>query len=299
MKHGIVESVEEEFENADYRVAAAKGLFDMVAAGRNSLTVKILANIDSATMGGALRLSAAASSLDTRPIFVGVKTRKGVIEDSVYHRFGVPAVSLAGLKEILCNRALNYVEKGGSVVYVDGEKMRRRREALGLSLGNVSMSVGVSRKSIAEYEKGGRTRPEIAERIENVLGIPVTMNKSHSENYNNRHERLYGLEAFVDRKLKKLGFDTTPISGSVFNIAARHDDVILANVSESGRNFRRNAVMLHGIAEVTGKRAVLVSAKSSKNSLEGVPVITREELNDVDGIENFEDIVDEKLSADL
>ncbi|MBI1972011.1 MAG: helix-turn-helix domain-containing protein [Candidatus Aenigmarchaeota archaeon] len=294
MKQNIIDSAEEEFESADYRVAASKGLFDMVAAGRNSVVVKVISNIDSATRSEAIRLSAAASSLDAMPIFIGAKTRKGVIEDSVYHRFGVPAVSLAGLQEILCNRALNYVEKGGRVVYVDGGKMRRRREFLGLSLGNVSRSVGVSRKSITEYEKGGRARPEIAERIENILGIPVTTNKFRSENSDDKHERLYGLEAFVDRKLKKLGFDTTSISGSVFNIAARHDDVILANVSESGRNFRRNAVMLHDISEVTGKRAVLVSNRFSKNSSGGVPVVTREELNAVDGIEDFEEIVEER-----
>ncbi len=294
MKQDIIDSVLDEFENADYRVAMSKGLFDLVAAGESSVTVKILTNIDSATKSEASRLLAAAESLDTTPIFVGMKTRKGVIEDSIYHRFGVPAVSLLGLREILCNRTLNYVEKGGSVVYVDGEKMRERRKCLGLSLGAVSRSVGVSRKSIVEYEKGGRTRPEIARRIENILGIRITKNNLHTTAVSNYGEKPKGLEAFVDRKLKKLGFDTTTISGSVFNLAARHDDVILANISENNRNFRRNAVMLHGIAEVTGKRAVLVSARSSRNSLEGMPVITREELNAVDDIEDFEGMIEER-----
>lgn len=294
MKQDIAESLEEEFENADYAVAASRGLFDMVAAGDSSFTIKIITNIDSVTRGEAMRLSAAAASLDTTPFFVGVRTRKNLIEDSVYNRFGVPAVSLTGLHEILRNRSLSYAEKGGPVVYVDGEKMRNGRERLGLSLGAVSREVGVSRKSVLEYEKGGRARPEVAKRIENLLGIYITVNNLRADYAGGKKEKLRGFGAFVDRKLKTLGFDTTIISRSVFNLAARHDDVILANVSENARNFRKSASMLHDISEVTGKRAVFVSNRFSKSNFEGVPVITREELNAVDGIECFEEMVEER-----
>lgn len=294
MKQAIINSVEKEFEGADYRVAAAKGLFDMVAAGENPMTVKILTNVDSATKSEAFRLSAAASSLDTTPVFVGVKTRKGAIECHVYNRFGIPAVSLLGLREILQNRTLNYAERGGPVVYIDGEKMRQQRERLGLSLGYVSRSVGVSRKSIAEYEKGGRARPEVAEKIEGVLKVKITKNDLGAGTLEDYPGRARGLEAFVDRKLKTLGFDTTRISKSVFNIAARRDDVILANVSEDTRNLRKNAAMLHGICEITDRRAVFVSARFSKSNVEGLPVITRNELRDVDEAEDFEEIVLER-----
>ncbi|MBI4177040.1 MAG: helix-turn-helix domain-containing protein [Candidatus Aenigmarchaeota archaeon] len=294
MKQGVIGSVEKEFEDADYRIAAAKGLFDMVAAGENPMTVKILTNVDSVTKSGAFRLSAAASSLDTTPVFVGVKTRKGAMENCVYTRFGVPAVSLLGLREILQNRTLNYAERGGPVVYIDGEKMRQRREALGLSLGAVSRSVGVSRKSISEYEKGGRARPEVVEKIENTLKARITKNDLFPEITSNYAGRARGLEAFVDKKLKSLGFDTMRISRSVFNIAARRDEVILANVSENTRNLRKNASMLHGISEITNRRAVFVSARFSKSSVGGLPVITRDELDAVDEIEDFEEMVGEK-----
>ncbi len=294
MKHDLVDSVEEEFENADYRTAGTKGLFDIVAAGESSMVVKILTNIDSATKSEAVRLSAAASSLDAMPIFVGAKTRKGLIENCVYQRFGVPALSLTGLNEILNNRMLNYVAKGGPVVYVDGEKMRQRREYLGLSLGAISRSVGVSRKSITEYENGGRTRPEIAEKIENVLGTKITKNDLHAITMESGAARAHGLEAFVCNKLKTLGFDTTRISKSIFNLAARHGEVILANVSENTRNLHEKATMLHDISEVTNKRTVLVYKRFRKNNVDGVPVITKDDLNGMDGVEDFEEIVLEK-----
>ncbi len=297
MKHDLVESVEEEFENADYRIAEAKGLFDMVAAGENSIVVKVLTNIDSATNDGASGLTAAATSLDAMPIFVGVKTRKGQIDDCVYNRFGVPAVSLAGLGGIINNQMLSYVTQGGSVVYVDGQKMKQRRESLGLSLGAISRSVGVSRKSIAEYENGGRTRPEIAEKIENALGMKITKNNFDAHAADGKSMRAHGLEAFVCNKLKTLGFDTTRISKSVFNLAARHGEVILANVSENTRNLHEKAAMLHGIYEVTNKRTVLVYKKFRKNNVDGVPVITKDDLNCADGIEDFEEIVLERAGV--
>ncbi|MBI2084945.1 MAG: helix-turn-helix domain-containing protein [Candidatus Aenigmarchaeota archaeon] len=294
MKQDVLDSVEAEFENADYRIAETKGLFDMVAAGENSIVVKILNNIDSATKSEALRLSAAASSLDAMPVFVGAKTRKGPIENRVYRRFGVPSVSLQGLGGIIHDKMLNYVSKGGSVVYVDGEKMRQRRERLGLSLGAISRSVGVSRKSIAEYENGGRARPEIAEKMENVLGTKITKNDLRAMTIENDKFRARGLEAFVNKKLKTFGFDTTIISKSIFNLAARHGEVIIANVSENTRNLHKKAAMLHDISEVTNKRAVLVYKRFRKNNVEGVPVITKDDLNCMGGLEDFEQMVGKK-----
>ncbi len=290
MRRDIIEGVEREFESADYRVAASKGSFDMVAAGKDSMLVKTLFNIDSATLGEAGRLSTAASALDATPIFVGVKTRKGVMGEAVYRRFGVPAVSIESLHLILEQRPVSYIEKGGAVVYIDGDKMRQRREHLGLSLGCVSREAGVSRNSIAEYEKGGRARPAVAERIENLLGIKIIINDSRPIVPEGRREKPRGLEAFVSRKLAALGFDTRKISKAVFNIVARNGGVILANASE-GNNFKKGADMLRNISEVTGKQAVFVSRNFYKNSVGGVPVITRNELEEINEIGALEDLI--------
>ena len=107
--------------------------------------------------------------------------------------------------------------------------------------------------------------------------------------------RARGLEAFVDRKLKMLGFDTTRISKSIFNLAARHDEVILANVSENTRNLHEKAEMLHGISEVTGKRAVLVYKRFRKNSVDGVPVITKNDLDNISDVTGLEETIEEKI----
>ncbi len=254
--------------------------------------MKTLFNIDSATMNEAARLSAAASALDATPIFIGMKTRKGAMEESVYRRFGVPAVSVDNLHLILEQRPASYIEKGGAVVYIDGNRMRQQREYLGLSRGAVSREAGVSRESVAEYEKGGRARPEVAKRIESLLEIKIVVNDPHTAVFENR-EKPRGLEAFVSRKLATLGFDTRKISKAVFNIVARNDEVILANVSESS-NFRKEADTLRNISDVTGKRAVFVSRKFSKNSVEGVPVITRKELVDVNDAECLEELITER-----
>ncbi len=293
MRRGIIGDVEREFENADYRIAVSKGSFDIVAAGKNSMLVKTLFNIDSATLNEAGRISTAAAALDATPIFVGVKTRKGVMGEEVYRRFGVPAVSVESLHLMLGQQPVSYIEKGGAVVYIDGNKMRQQREHLGLSLGCVSREAGVSRKSVAEYEKGGRARPEIAERIENLLGVKIVINDSHPAVLEGRRETPRGLEAFVSRKLAMLGFDTRKISKAVFDLVARSDDVILANVSESN-NFAKEADMLRNISEVTGKRAVFVSRNFFKNSVEGVPVITRNELIGVSDAGDLEELITER-----
>jgi len=294
MKQELIRSVEEELESAEYKVAISRGCFDVAAAGKHSMLVKILFNIDSVTENQARSLSAASSSVDAIPIFIGLRTRKGAMEEAVYHRFGIPAVTVDALNQIVDERPLATVEKGGNVVYIDGEKMRQRRKYLGISLGSLSRETGVSKKSIMDYEYGGRARPEIARRIEEVLGSQITANKIYNILDKERTEKPKGFEATISKKFSMLGFKTMKVSGAVFNIVARNGDVILANVSEDTRRFKRNAGFLHDVSDVMGKQAVLVSKRLSKNNLEGVPVITSEDLKFVEDVEDLEDLIDER-----
>ncbi|MFH0889768.1 MAG: helix-turn-helix domain-containing protein [Candidatus Aenigmatarchaeota archaeon] len=295
MRKDLINAVEDEFINADYRVALSRGSFDVVAAGNNSILVKVLSNIDSATETQAKSLLTAARSIDAKPMFVGTKTRKGEMEELVYHRFGVPAIAINSLQDIIANRKIfSHAGKGGSVVYIDGAKMRANRKKLGLSLGDVSREVGVSRTSIIYYENNGRARPEIVEKIECLLGSPVAINELHAANAET-YEKPKGLEAVVSRKLSRIGFSTMQISKAVFNLVARSENVILANVSENNNTFRKDAQMLHDISEITGKRAVFVSQKFFRRSVEGVPVIMRSELEEINEIEALEELIEDRI----
>ncbi len=294
MANTLMDAVENEFEDANYKIAITRGSFNMVAAGDNSILVKVLPNIDSETESQAKNLLTVAQSIDAKPMLVGMKTRRGDMEELIYNRFGVPAVSISSLRDVITDKKIfNHAERGGNVVYIDGARMRSARERLGLSLGDVSREVGVSKTSIVYYENGGRARPDTARRIEELFGSPITMNELNAANAE-YSEKPKGLGAIVSKRLGSMGFSTIQISKAVFNLVARGENVILANVSEKN-NFRRDATMLRNISEITGKRAVFVSRRFAKRSVEGVPVITRDELEAIEEIGALEELISDRV----
>ncbi|MEB2836394.1 MAG: helix-turn-helix domain-containing protein [Desulfurococcales archaeon] len=94
-----------------------------------------------------------------------------------YERQGLPVVSPESLEE--------YLRSGGAGIYayqsrdsirvkIDSEALKRAREALGLSLGDVASFLGVSRKMVYQYEKG-MADPTLdkAEKLASLLGEKV------------------------------------------------------------------------------------------------------------------------------
>ncbi|HEW63899.1 helix-turn-helix domain-containing protein [Fervidicoccus fontis] len=116
-------------------------------------------------------------SASSRPIIVSEYDKKIDIQDEViYLKENVPTVNVTTLPKLLsCSKDLYiFLKKGEFVVRISGEKMRERREKLGLSLGELANRLGVTRKSIYEYEKNTfDVRIDYADKLFDALGEEI------------------------------------------------------------------------------------------------------------------------------
>jgi len=93
-----------------------------------------------------------------------------------YERGGIPVISIESLEEYLRGGGGLYAYQARDTLRarIDGDAMRRARESLGLSLGDVASFIGVSRKMVYEYERGvADPTLDKAEKLARLLGEEV------------------------------------------------------------------------------------------------------------------------------
>ncbi len=90
------------------------------------------------------------------PIIIGFKDGSEELRDDiVYRKMGIVALSITAFKRVIEGQPLRLVKDRGIVkAKIHGEKLRHKREVLGLSLGDVARVLHVTRKTVYEYERG-------------------------------------------------------------------------------------------------------------------------------------------------
>lgn len=151
--------------------------FDLMAR-RDSvlLLVKVLKNIDALDAGEASRLVELGRLFPASILVIGETSGGAKLESGVvYNRHGVPIVSEETLQDLLHEGVPPFLSAspGGTFARIDGPRLRRLREARGLSLGALATIAGVSRRTVQLYESGGGADVEIVHRIEVYLDEPI------------------------------------------------------------------------------------------------------------------------------
>jgi putative transcriptional regulator len=268
------------------------------------LLIKILANIDSMSLGSARQMRRISSMLSASPVLIGRRTRTAEMEDGlVYERFGVPAINPETLENILVKSIFPIIfsSRGGYYVKIDGRLLRNIRKERKLSLGAVAERVGVSRRTIYNYEKnaGGATF-ETALKLEEFLDESLAMPLNIFEVPKVIREVEPWFESELERsileKLSDIGFQVYPVRKAPFNaLTVEKEKVMLTKVARAKlRDLWRRARLLRSISRTTKASAFFVvdSEKGVGQNLEGIPVVGRGELN---GIEDSEELL-ERLS---
>lgn len=149
--------------------------FDLLAGRRDSvIAIKFVENPrrDKAEKY-ADDLRRLALSLDVTPL---IACEEGVPEDSLATFRGVPSLSLETLERIIEGGGgpFLYFSKGGVYVKIRGEKIRRMRRSMGMSLGDLSYRLGVTRRMVYEYETGRADATlEVAYKLVQLFGEDV------------------------------------------------------------------------------------------------------------------------------
>jgi len=175
-------SIEAILKEAGFTVSEAcysrPSCFDY-AARKNEKTifVKIQSDIGNLSPKDSQELKAISEFLSATSILVGEKTRDRPLEDdTIYSRYEVLAFTPKTLESIMLHKIYPLIQAspGGYYVEIDGETIRRRRQELGLSAGEMAKMIGISRRTLYGYERGmAKASVTAAYNLMSTLGIPV------------------------------------------------------------------------------------------------------------------------------
>ncbi|MCS7114426.1 MAG: helix-turn-helix domain-containing protein [Nitrososphaerota archaeon] len=152
--------------------------FDIAARKDQRLIfLKVQPDIGNVSPYDSMELRMISENFSAASLIISEETHeKPLEEDAVYSRFNVFAVTLKTFESIILRNTPPLIQAGpgGYYVEIDGEAIKRRRQELGLSAGDVAEKVGVSRRTLYGYERG-MTKASVAAayKLLCTLGVPV------------------------------------------------------------------------------------------------------------------------------
>ncbi len=279
--------------------------FDLV--GRRDdllLFLKILQNVDAFSRGTADELRALATSLRGSPLVVGERSGSGPLEDGViYSRFGVPIVSRRTFVDLFEEGVPPFMfsAPGGLFVRIDAEVLRAARDRHGVSLGDLAEVAGVSRRTIQMYMEGMSATVDIAMRLEEFLREPLVLPvdpfayTKETGDMLRDFEELERFERDVFRKLQALGFGVLPTVRCPFDALTTRETTMLAGVPTRDERLDDKARVVGDVSAVVERDAVLfVEVQTSRESIDGTPLIKKGELRKIRDPDEIEDLIAER-----
>ncbi len=277
--------------------------FDIIARrDKELLIIKALSNIDSLSGDDAEVLRILATTLGGSPMVIGLHSSSAKLDNGIlYSRFGIPIISEATFHEHMLEGVppFVYAAPGGLYVRLDGELLRKIREDRNISLGMLAEIAGVSRKAIQMYESGMGAMVEIAAKLEEYLNEPIVV-PLNPFSYTlevaktlRTFDEFKGLNRDVFEMLKEIGYSVTPTIRCPFDALASEQDVLLlTGVEEDLKMMASRARVVGNISRVTEKKSVIfVKQETSTESIEGTPLITKDELRRADDADDVLELI--------
>jgi len=278
--------------------------FDLAAKGEGmSIVVKTAYDMLDVPRRQLEELCAISNWASATPLILAERAGEDKLDnDAVYVRGGVYAVSLTALRRSLeGDPPLVEVGPAGCYVYIDGEAMKEKREKLGLSVGELARLVGVSRMTIYSYERGRRrTTPDVAYRLEYVLGIPIVVpidplrhrpNAEQPPALENLMARAFGrgVLGLVAKLLSKLKLIVRALFHAPFDMLVKHEEEMIKvalNVIDEKNYDERRINSTRRFAELMGLDHLVVRTSGCKRPEDAVSVAI-DELKNIRRPEDF------------
>ena len=270
--------------------------FDFMARKDALWLIKVLINIDSLQPYHADELKLLSDLFSGTPLLVGEKTHREPLEDGcVYKRYSVPAVNPPTLASILFHEIFPraFAERGGLYARILGATLRERREEENLSRAQLAKKVGVSERTIYEYERGTMDAThENLLRLEKILdtdlGLPINlMEYKLGKTKKQSPVKIDDFEQTIQEKLLEIGYEVFWTECTPFDAVTKEKEsenetlkLIIAGVGhKSEKNIKKRVQITRSISDVTRKIAMFVMEGSSTKNIEGVPIIRNKELS--------------------
>jgi len=194
-----VEAVETILQDAGFTVSkrccSRPSCFDFVAKRKKTVVfAKVQPDIGNVSSKDSSELKAISECTSAASLFISKRTRDKTLEDdTVYSRYNVFAITLKTFENMLLREMYPLVQAGpgGYYVEIDGETIKRRRQELGFSIGEMAEMMGTSRRTLYGYERGmAKASVSAAYNLICILGIPVAKPINVFEKSETQHKRF-------------------------------------------------------------------------------------------------------------
>jgi len=306
MYAALIESVVKILQKAGFAVAdlaeTKPRCFDVVARKDDTvLLLKVLYNVDSLKPEAAEEMKKLTKILHASPIVIGERFKFDFLERGVvYTRYGLPVVNLATFYDFVVDGIHPYVYSapGGYYVKLDSERIKKARERLGLSVGDMAKMLGVSRRTVKKYEEGTDTSLSIAAKIEEIMGTfvikQIDLLNFVDADINEEEKELGGEEGEIIEQLRVIGLSVYPVKQAPFDaVSQAKEDQILTGIKQV-REIEKRAKLLGKISEAIDAEAAYITDKVCKKKVESVVFVLKEELYSVSNAKDFISILREK-----
>jgi putative transcriptional regulator len=278
----LFEQVARILENHSFNWCECRGCFDIAARKRDLIMLKVLDNVDSLQESQAQNLITLSDKLDATVSLVGTHTRYERLRDNIiYERFDVPTFTPNTLDSILeDNNPLVYRNKGGYFAEINPAVLKRARIRAGLTQQQLADSAGVTKKSIYEHEaRPMKAQYEVAMRIEKLLGEKMVVPFEQFPFESTEQSAPASLfEKSVGNQLRRIGFATSFVGQSPFNVIAEERVLIVSDAEQNPRKIERKSEQLEQFADVSDRPIVVISEVEPRTNL---PSITTAELKNL------------------
>lgn len=298
---GKVKATEAVLKKAGFTVSqiccSRPSCFD-IAARKNSsvILIKIRPDIGRVSPYDSLELRTISENVSAASLFISEKTREKPLEDdTVYSRYNVFAVTSETFKNIVLKNIYPLIQAGpgGYYVEIDGEAIKRSRQELGLSVSEVAEKVGISKRTLYDYERGiAKASVTVAYNLLYTLGAPVAktvnifeMRKNHRRPFMAKARGLITRNRLLQRIFRKLAdYNIVAVERAPFDfvITVPEENMrIIGGVESDGEKaLSRRVDEILSLSKVVRAHPILV-LENPKPLDRDIPCIPGEELSKI------------------
>ncbi len=294
----LINKVINALQDNGYDTFVTHGSFDIVARQEKLMLIKTLMNIDGLEESHANDLKAVSYFLSAHPFIVSIKNnREHLSDETVYSRFDVPVMTPKLFRTMIEDDelAVSQSSKGRHTHEINTFDLKERRKELGLTLDGLAKKIGISKKAMYEIEKK-RVNPqkETARSLERILDTDLLM--PYEMRYGNAiYIRPSGaFQKFVSREFVRIGIDNSSVRSAPFELIGRHDYPLIASLSDTPYKVKRGIAEMKSLSEFISSKTVVISKRYVRTSLEGIAVVSENELNGIGSSGELAEIISDR-----
>lgn len=273
------------------------GSFDIVGKREYLILIKALLNIDALEEKHALDLRAISYFLSAYPLVISQRNNREHLDDNiVYSRFEVPVMTPRLFKSMLEDEEVIVTQssKGRYTKEINIFALKERRKELGLTLEELARQVGISKKAMYEIENK-RVNPQenTVKRLESILRIDLTLPYEMKYSQAIYLKPKTHFQRNVSMEFTRIGIDNSSLNSTPFEVIGKESFSLITSLSEKPGKTHE-IFEIKQLSEILSSKPLIISKKTTTNSVEGVPIISESELNELHSSQELIEMINER-----